>query len=76
MLMQKDCVTHLALEALCLIKVCGNSLIIWGEIGLTKKDLTMKLLISLFSNHKVDVLRIKQTKPACIKYYPLVECCV
>ena len=37
MLKQKDCVTHFALEALCLIKVCGNSLIIWGEIGLTKE---------------------------------------
>lgn len=37
MLMQKDCVTHLALEALCLTEVCGDSLIIWGEIVLIKE---------------------------------------
>lgn len=37
--MQKDCVTDLALEALWLSKGCGNSLILWGEIGLTMKNL-------------------------------------
>lgn len=38
---------------------CQNDVIIWREINLSKERSVMKLLVSLFSNCKVDVLRIK-----------------